>query len=243
MHDVRAYQIIDSDGTTRLVYGEFNTDYAFMRLPTLKVQADHQYRYDPQADFIEYASYVYQEDDAYFSRLVEDYVVGALEETGLAQIEPISGDIYQTLVTYSDQAEFESQSDGLAVYRLEHPEWFKLQRARGFADLGFLYAQEAGEELVEQYVAEHYPDVATIHFTIHVAINEQEITRVVVDDRDFMISVWAQVDRALIEQGANPANLIRYEVLDANGAECLFSNYNQVQDFELPRQGVSDDKP
>jgi hypothetical protein len=60
------------------------------------------------------------------------------------------------------------------------------------------------------------------------------IARVVVDDEDFMASIWAEVDRALIERGADPDSLTRYEVMSVNGAEYLFSNYNHVQDFEIP---------
>jgi hypothetical protein len=138
------------------------------------------------------------------------------------------------LVTCSSQAEFETESDGVAVYILDHPEWYRLERAVGFADLGFLRAQENGEQFVKEYAAEHYPNVKTVRFTIYVAINEQVITKVLVDDSDFMDSVWADVDRALIERGEKPENLTRYEVMNENGAEYLFSNFNQVQDFEIP---------
>jgi hypothetical protein len=138
------------------------------------------------------------------------------------------------LITYSDQAKFVTESDGEAVYILNHPEWYRLGGAVGFADLGFLHAQENGEQLVRQYVVEHYPNVKTIRFTIYVAINEQVITKVVVDNNDFMGSVWAEVDRALIERGEKPENLTRYEVMGVNGAEYLFSDYNQVQEFEIP---------
>jgi hypothetical protein len=139
------------------------------------------------------------------------------------------------LVTYSDQARFVAQSDGVAVYVLDHPKWYILEGAIGFADLGFLHGQENGEQFVEQYVAEHYPNVETIVFTIYVAVDEGVITRVKVDDRDFMASLWAEVDRALIEQGAEAETLTRYVIMDENGAEYFFSNYNQVQDFEIPK--------
>jgi hypothetical protein len=228
-HEVRAYQIIDASGETRRVYGEFTTNYAVIRLPLLEVFATHEYRYDPQADFFRYDSYTYQENGQYFTQLFEPSVNSAAEETDLPWIEPFAGDVYQTLATYSDQARFATESDGVAVYVLDHPKWYTLEGAIGFADLGFLHGQENGEQLVEQYVAEHYPTVETIVFTIYVAVDERVITRVEVDDRDFMVSLWAEVDRALIEQGAEAETLTRYVVMDENGSEYLFGNYNQVQ--------------
>jgi hypothetical protein len=228
-HEVRAYQAIGADGETGRVYGEFNTRYAVNRLPLLEVYATHEYRYDPQADFFRYDSYTYQENGQYFTQLFEPSGTRAAEETDLPWIEPFAGDVYQTLATYSDQARFATESDGVAVYVLDHPKWYTLEGAIGFADLGFLHGQENGEQLVEQYVAEHYPDVETIVFTIYVAVDERVITRVEVDDRDFMASLWAEVDRALIEQGAEAETLTRYVVMDENGSEYLFGNYNQVQ--------------
>jgi hypothetical protein len=234
-HEVRAYQIIGANGETKLVYGEFNTNYSVIRLPSLKVYGNYEYRFDPKADFLGNDSYTYQENNQYFTRLVETSVTGAAEEIDLRWIEPIGGDVYQTLVTYSDQAKFVTESDSVAVYILDHPKWYKLKGAIGFADLGFLYGQENGEQLIEQYVAEHYPNVKTILFTIYVSVDERVITRVEVNDRDFMASLLAEVDRALVEQGAKVENLTRYEIMDVNGSEYLFSNYNQVQDFEIPQ--------
>lgn len=232
---VRAYQIIDTSGATKgVVYGEFDTNYAVMRRPTLKVHAKYEDRYNPQDDFVKHESYTYQENGKYFTRFVEASIASDVEEIDLQRIEPMAGDVYQTVVNYFDQAKFVTESDGVAVYILDHPEWYRLEGALGFADLGFLQAQENGEQLVKQYAAEHYPNVKTIRFTIHVAINEQVIMKVVVDDNDFMVSVWAEIDRALIEQGEKPENLTRYEVMSVNRAEYLFSNYNQVQDFEIP---------
>lgn len=233
-HEVRAYQTIGANGATSLVYGEFNTNYTVIRLPSLKVYGNHEYRFDPQGDFLRYDSYSYQENSQYFTRLVENSVTGAAEEIDIQWIEPIGGDLYQTLVTCSDQAKFVTESDGVAVYILEHPKWYKLKGAIGFADLGFLHMQENGEQLVEQYVAEHYPNVETILFTIYVAVDERVITRAEVNDRDFMISLFAKVGRALVEQGVKVETLARYEIMDVNGSEYLFSNYNQVQDFEIP---------
>ena len=234
-HEVRAYQIIGANGETRRVYGEFNTNYAVIRLPSLKVYGHHEYRYDPQADFFRYDSYAYQEDGQYFIQFFENSVTSPAEEIDLQWVEPFAGDVYQTLVTCSDQARFVEESAGVAVYVLDHPKWYILKGAIGFADLGFLHGQQNGEQFVEQYVAEHYPHVETIVFTIYVAADEGVITRVEVDDRDFMASLWAEVDRALIEQGAEAEALTRYVIMDENGSEYFFSHYNQVQDFEIPK--------
>jgi hypothetical protein len=233
-HEIRAYQIIDTSAVTTMVYGEFYTSCTVICTPTLKVHAYSEYRYDPQADFTTYESYTYQENGRYFTRLVEASIVGDVEEVDLQLLEPVSGDVYQTLVTYHDQAEFVAERNGTAVYTLEHPEWYRLKGAIGFADLGFLHGQENGEQLVRQYVAEHYPNVEPIQFTIHVAVSEQVITRVVIEDEGFMTSVWAEVDRALIERGESPDDLTRYQVMNINGAEYRFGDYNQAQDFEIP---------
>jgi hypothetical protein len=227
-HEVRAYQVIGANGKTRQVYGEFNTNYAVRRLPLLEVYGRHEYRYDPQADFFRYDSYTYQENGRYFTQVFEASVTSVAEEIDPQWIEPFSCDIYQTLVTYSDQARFVAENRGVAVYVLEHPKWYTLEGAIGFADLGFLYGQEGGEQFVEQYVAEHYPNVEAIVFTIYVAVDERVITRVEVDDTDFMASLWAEVDRTLIEQGAEAETLTRYVIMDENGSEYLFSDYNQV---------------
>jgi hypothetical protein len=234
-HAVRAYRAIEPSGATKVVvYGEFNSNYAVMRLPTLKVHATYADRYDPQDDFVEYESYTYKENGKYFTRFIEASMASYVEEIDLQHIQPMVGDVYQTLVTYSGQARFVTESDGVAVYILDHPEWYRLEGAVGFADLGFLGLQENGEQLIKQYAAVHFPNVKTVRFAIYVAISEQVITKVLVDDGDFMDSVWAEVDRALIEGGEKPENLTRYEVMSANGAEYLFSDYDQVQDFEIP---------
>ncbi len=233
-HEVRAYRITGVGGDTELVYGEFNSNLAVIRSPALKVNGSYEYRYDPQAEFFKYSIYAYQENEKFYTRLVEDLVVGDAEEIDPGRLEPFAGDVYQTLVNYHDQADFVGEQDGTVVYRLEHPEWYRLQRAIGFANLGFLSMQENGDRLIEQYVSEHYPDVKTVSFTIVVNGKEGTITKVGVDDRDFMYSIWAAVEKALIEQGTEVDTLPTYQVTDANGAEYFFHNYNQVQAFEIP---------
>jgi hypothetical protein len=192
------------------------------------VYGNHAYRYDPQASFIRYDSYTYQESGQYFTQLLENTGTSDAEQITFDRIEPFSSDVYQTMVTYSNQARFVADRDDFAVYILEHPEWYVLERAVGFADLGFLYGQENGESLVKQYVEEHYANVETIIFTIYVAVDEKVITRVEVDDRDFMTSFWAEIGRALIEKGAEADTLPHYVIKDESGSEYLFFNYNQV---------------
>ena len=235
VHDIRAYQIIERSGETRMVYGEFNADYAVIRLLTVKAHGSHQYRYDPQGEFQKFDTYTYQENGKYFIRNVEPSGADSIEEIDPEQIEPLAGDVYQTLVNYSDQAKFLSESDGTAVYVIEHPEWYTLNRAIGFADLGFLHMQENGEQLIEQYVADHYLNVTSILFTVYMSVDEHLITKVEVNDSDFMASIWVEIERALIEGGAEPENQTHYEVMDVNGAVFFFGNYNQVQDFEIPQ--------
>jgi len=234
-HEIKSYRIIEPNGAPRLVYGEYATRHDVVRRPTLKVRAHHEYRYDPQAAFAAFEAYTYQNNDRYYSRIIETSGAKSEEETRPERIEPLAGDLYQTLITYFDRAEFVDEGNGEAIYVLEHPEWYRLRGAAGFADLGFLYGQEDGALLVEQYVAERYPNVRGVRFTIHVAMDEKTISTVMVDDADFMASVWAEVDRALIEEGVEPSGLTRYQVMDANGAEYRFSQYDRVPDFAIPQ--------
>jgi hypothetical protein len=63
MHAITAYQVIEPSGAIKMVvYGEFNTNYEVINLPTLKVHANYEDRYDPQDDFVKYESYAYQEN-------------------------------------------------------------------------------------------------------------------------------------------------------------------------------------
>lgn len=88
-HVVRAYRAIDPSGATRIVvYGEFNADYAVIRLPTLKVHAKYEDRYDPQADFLEHESYTVQENGKHFTRFVEATGAVHVEEIDHQRIQP-----------------------------------------------------------------------------------------------------------------------------------------------------------
>lgn len=232
--EIRAYQSTQVDGAVHLIYGEFTTLHTVILSPALKVHSHYEYRYDAQSDFFMDDSYSFERDGRYFTQLVEDSSSGELQEIDYSQIQPMAGDLFQTLVKYAPQAEFLSEQDGIAVYTLLHPHWYELAGAAGFADLGLLLGQENGEALVEQYVQTHFPGVQSVRFTLYVSVTEQHIVKVVVDDRDFMYSVWAEIDRALIEQGADKASLTVYEVLDENGAEYRFEHYNAAADFDIP---------
>lgn len=232
--DIRAYQSTRSDGTVHLTYGEFNTWHTVIFSPTLKVHSHYEYRYDTQSDFFMNDSYSFERDGRYFTQLVEDSASGELQEMDYTQTQPMAGDLFQTLVKYARQAEFLSEQDGIAVYTLLHPHWYELAGAAGFADLGLLFGQENEDASLEQYVQTHFPGVQTVRFTLYVSVTEQHIVKVVVDDRDFLYSVWAEIDRALIEQGADKASLTVYEVLDENGAEYRFERYNAAVDFDIP---------
>lgn len=235
VREVRAYHILQPNGATRLVYGEFDTRHAVIRSPSLKVRSEHNYRYDPQSDFHTYTSYLFQENGGYFTKRIEDAVVSSAEGIQIGLSEPLGGDVYQTLITHAGQAECETISADIATFTLDHPKWHQLKMAIGIADLGFLYGQQDGAGLVEQYVKDNYPGVQTIRFTIHVSLKERAITKVEIDDSDFLTSLWAETNRALVEQGADPASLSRYAVLDENMAEYHFGNFNHVHDFDIPR--------
>jgi hypothetical protein len=233
VHEVISYQGISAYGNSNPVYGEFLSNYAVIQRPLLKVYGQHEYRYAPQTDYIRYDSYSFQQNNKYFIQLFEPTGNSTPKEVEFRSIAPFSSDVYQTLIAYSDQARLVTETDSLAIYFLEHPEWFHLESAIGFADLGFLHGQENGEQLVEQYAAGHYPNVEPIEFTIYVNVDDLLISKVEVDNRAFMHSVWAEVDRALIEQGAEVKSLTEYVISDNHRAEYLFNNYNQVQDFDL----------
>jgi hypothetical protein len=98
-NEMRAYKSIEPGGATKIVYGEFHTNYAVIRVPTLKIHAHYEYRYDPQADFENYDSYTFQENDRYFSRLVEVSTPGEYEAPCLLPCSHILHSSYTAIVT------------------------------------------------------------------------------------------------------------------------------------------------
>lgn len=232
-HDIVSYKTFNDEGPG-IVYGEFIRNFNVIQYPSLKVKEVNEYRYDPQGDYYSYERFLYQEDDKYYLLHIEDGAISNVGEVFPHDLEPLTGDVYQTLVNYSDYAVFISEIDGLAVYILDHPTWYKLSRGISFANLGFLTTQAEGEQLLREYVADAYKYVETIRFTIYVSIGDQLVTRVSVDPKDFMLSVWAEVERASVEAGMGISYMPLYEVMEECGTEHIFGEFDQIQDIKIP---------
>jgi hypothetical protein len=233
-HETRAYQAMPANGEAATIYGDFIMNYDVFRSPTLKIHTIQSYRYDPEAGYESDESFTVQLNDQYVYQTMENGQLLTAETIDFDQIEPLAGDVYQTLIHFSDQFVFVGEKDGQAIYVLDHPQWYVLKGALGFADLGMLKMLGMNDTEIKQYALENYPSAKPIRFTLYVSIKEQTITKVVVDDKDFMLSIWEDVDRALIERGEAPENLTDYTILEDNISEYLFRDYNQVQDFTIP---------
>jgi hypothetical protein len=233
-HEVISYQGMAADGSVNAVYGEFNALYDILRDPEMKVHVQSQFRYGPDAAFTGEEYYLYEQGDSAYRLTLNDDEMPFIEEIGGQSVDSLLGDVYQTVLQYGKQAQFISQGDGEVVYVLDHPAWYTLQGAVGFADLGLLAMQPDGAELVKDYVEQAYPDVQTVRFILHVSIANQVITKVEMDNRDFMLSFWNAYNQALVDQGADPEQLTRYEIQPEHGSEFLFSSYGQVSDFDIP---------
>ena len=233
-HETRAYQAEPANGETTTVYGDFITQYEVLRTPNLKIHTVQSYRYAPEAGFETDESFTAQIDDQYVYQTFANGQLLAKETINVDQVEPLAGDVYQTLIHFFDQSVFVGEKDGEAIYVLDHPEWYELNGALGFADLGMLKMLGMDETEIKQYAEENYPSAKPIRFTIYVSITENTITKVVLEDKDFMLSIWEDVDRALIESGEAPENLTNYTILEENISEYFFRDYNQVQDFTIP---------
>jgi hypothetical protein len=233
-HEITSYKAIAADGSVNTIYGEFDAVYDVLFEPETKVHIQSQFRFGPDFDFTGEEYYVYEQDGAVFRLTPDDEGLSTVEETGGQPIERFIGDVYQTVVQYGKQAQFTAQGEDEIVYTLDHPAWYTLQGAVGFADLGLLAMQPDGAELVKDYVEAFYPDVRTVRFILHVSITDQVITKVEMDNRDFMLSFWSAYDQALVEQGADPDQLTHYEIQPEHVSEYYFSSYDQVSDFNLP---------
>ena len=233
-HETRAYQAKPANGEETIVYGDFFMEVDVLRTPTLKIHTLQSYRYTPEASFETDESFTVQMNDLYEYQTIENGQLLTTETIEVDQVEPFTGDVYQTLIHFSDQSVFVGENDGQAIYVLDHPQWYILNGPLGFADLGIMKMLGMSETEIKQYALENYPSAKPIRFTIYVSIKEQTITKVVVDDKDFMLSIWEDVDRVLIERGEAPENLTHYTILEENISEYLFRDYNQVQDFTIP---------
>ena len=234
VHEIASYQGIAADGTVTPIYGEVNTVYDYLRRPELKVHVRSQFRYSPDSDYTGDEFYLFEQNGAAFMLTLNSGEPPTIEETGGRPVDTLVGDAYQAVLQYGTQAQFTMQDPGEVVYILDHPAWYTLQGALGFADLGLLAAQPNGAELVKEYVGQVYPDVQTVRFILHVSIADQVITRVELDNRAFMQSLWSAYRQALIDQGADPAQINQYEILPEHGVEFLFGSYDQVPDFNIP---------
>ena len=150
------------------------------------------------------------------------------------QMEPFAGDVYQTLLNYYEDAIFIKQEGNIAEFRLTHPAWYKLKGALAFANLGLFIGMENGDQVIQQYLSDHFQNVASPVFTIYLDIETETITCVKIDDRDFMTSIWASVDQELLKINGEEQALTKYRVLDENSSTYYFNNFNQAEDFEIP---------
>lgn len=233
-HQITAYRGITAEGIVNTVYGEFNTVSDVLGDPEVKVHVQSEFRYSPGSDFTGEEYYFYEQEGAVFRLSLDGEGQSSIEPIGDGSMEYLLGDAYQTVLQYGKQAQFMAQEADEVVYMLDHPAWYTLQSAIGFADLGFLAMQPTGDELVKDYVEQVYPTVQTVRFVLYVSIAEQVFTKVEMDNQDFMQSFWDAYDQALIDQGADSEQLTQYEILPDHGAEFIFSNYDQVPDFDLP---------
>jgi hypothetical protein len=234
LDEIVSYHGIAADGTVTEVYGEFESTYDVLREPEPKVRVQSQFRFSPDADFTEETYYGYEEDGKAYRLTFDSEGQSRVEEMRSPTLETLLGDVYSTILEYGPQAQFTTQDTDEVIYTLDHPAWYTLQSAVGFADLGFLAMQEGGAKLVKDYVEQAYPDVQTVRFILHVSVADQAITEVELDNSAFMLSFWEAYNQALVDQGADPAQLTSYEIQPEHHAEFLFSSYNQVPDFTLP---------
>ena len=232
--EVISYRADFENGESQTVYGEFITTYEIRSSPQIKVRASHEYRYSPAASFDSYETYYFEQEGVYYEQRTENGDSLGPEEIRREEIEPFAGDIFQTLTAYYPGAVCASLEEAEAVYVLQHPAWYTLNRGIGFADLGMLKMQEDGDSLIKRYVEDHYSEVKPIRFLIYVARDSGYITKVVVDDREFMASVWEAVDQALHESGGSTSELPSYHILEDHRMEYAFGAYERIADFEIP---------
>ena len=232
--EIVSYHGIAVDGSVTKVYGEFKSIYDVLREPEPKVRVQSRFRFSPDADFTGETYYGYEEDGKAYRLIFDSDDQPMIEELSGQMLETLLGDVYSTILEYGTQARFTEQEADEVIYTLDHPAWYTLQSAVGFADLGFLAMQEDGAELVKDYVEQAYPDVQTVRFILHVSIADQTLTEVELDNRAFMLSFWDAYNQALVDQGADLAQLTSYEIQPEHHAQFLFGSTNQVPDFTLP---------
>jgi hypothetical protein len=222
---IRHYQIHEKDDRITTVYGEFHNLYSVSRQPQLDITIHREYRYSPSGAFSLEESEITEKEGKVFLRQISPFTTDPPAEMNRDALEPFNGDVYQTLVQYSDAAVYNGSNGDTAEYILDHPEWYRLQGAVGFANLGFLSTQPDSGRLIEEYVQQNYPDVKTIRFILRVDIARQEVKEVIIEDGDFMLSVWKSVKRAAAAQGGKINEMPEYRVLEDNGTTVTFTGY------------------
>ncbi len=226
-HTVTSYEGTDDGGEHISVYQEQIIDHTVLRQPVFKVHSCYQTRSDPSDDFTVTNTFAYREGGSYYAIDVNETGLASKNEVAFEQIEPLAGDVYQTLINYAGQAEFLSENDGTALYTLDHPAWYTLREAILFAGMETLAGQPDSYERLKAYAAEKYPQAQPVRFQIAVDVKDQVITRVTVDNRAFMRSVW--------EAGGGAPALTDAQILELHGSEYTFDRYDQVEDFPIPQ--------
>ncbi len=226
-HTVTSYEGTNAGGEHISVYQEQIIDDTVLRQPVFKVHSCYQTRSDPSDDFTVTNTFAYREGGSYYAIDVNEAGLASKNEIAFEQIEPLAGDVYQTLIHHAGQAEFLSESGGTALYTLDHPAWYTLHEAIRFAGMETLAGHPDSAERLKAYAAETYPQAQPVRFQIAVDVKDQVITRVTVDDRAFMQSIW--------EAGGGTPALTGAEILEPHGSEYTFDRYDQVEDFQIPQ--------
>ncbi len=232
---VRSYKTTSPDHSTQLIYGEDNRECQVIHYPQIKVTCSQSYRYSPEEPFSSTTIHYWQQDQNFFMQ--EETEDGLTQRAAIdeSQIDPLSGDVYETLAAYYKEAKFIKQDNGIAEYELVHPAWYKLNSALGFANLGLFIGMQDNDQTVQQYLQDHYQYVNPPIFSIFVNLDTVQISKVSIDDRNFMTSIWASIDEELLKENRGTTELTKYEILESNASTYFFNNYDQVADFQIPQ--------
>jgi hypothetical protein len=233
-HEIRAYKATSPDKSVKIVYGEFIRKCEVIQSPEIKANCSQTYRYSPESDFFSDTTYYWQANGNYYQKEFLQDLPAQETKTDFELIEPFSNDVYKTLINYYKNANFVNQEGNIAKFVLVHPEWFKLNSALGFTNLGLFLTMKDKDKLIKEYLVDHYQNVTPPIFTIFIDTNTEQIKSVEINDKDFMTSVWADIDQEIKKQNGENLVLTQYEVLDSNSSVHYFQNYDQVADFQIP---------
>lgn len=234
IHDITSYNAITADSTVRSIYGEFDTVYDIQRLPEMKIRVQSDFRFSPESDFYSEEYYLFEQDNVAYMLTFDKNGEPLFEETSGQSIDMLIGDAYQAVMQYGKEAQFDRQEDDGIFYVLDIYDWYTLSGAVSFADLGLLYAQPNGEDLVKEYAQRMYPNVQPIQLILQISLADRAITAIEVNNQAFVESFWEAYDQVLVDQGVDPKQLTHYEIQPEHGGECFVGEYDQVQDFDIP---------